>query len=64
MVTSAQSLPLQSKHSLSKLFNMENNLDCFGFTLCDYFKVQFSGQCYLELRNVVSPQCARMNSDL
>lgn len=53
MITSIQPLPVQSKHSLSKLFSTENNLDCFGLSVMS-LRVQFSGQWYLELKNAVS----------
>lgn len=65
IVTLVQPLPVQSKHSLSKLFNTENNLDNFGFILSVIIlRVQFSGQGPLELRNAVSPQCAWVSFDL
>lgn len=65
IVTAVQPLPVQSKHSLSKLFDTENNLDCFGFSLSVIIlRVQVSGQGHLEMRNAVSPQCAWMSFDL
>lgn len=53
MITSIQPLPVQSKHSLSRLFSTENNLGCFGLSVMS-LRVQFSGQWYLELKNAIS----------
>lgn len=65
LVTSVQPLPVQSKHSLSKLFNTQNNLDCFGFSLSVIIlRVEFSGQWHLELRNAILPQRAWVSFDL